>query len=154
MEFKRFEDFQMGLRKDREGDSKVPPPGRTPENSGVFRINPSLSLSLSLKKEVKKKEGRKEEEKKITFNRQIKDFINIEPEDIERWMKTYKLVNVLNELAKMVNWLLANPTRRYKNYHSFIVRWLSREEEKLKRQESLKGEDPKWMKRVKEEKKK
>ena len=52
MQFTRFEDFQSGLRKDREAESIVP---EHPESSGVYRITPALSLSIR-----KLKEGRKE----------------------------------------------------------------------------------------------
>lgn len=58
MQFVRFEDFQVGLRKEREANSKVDPPGVAPENSGVFRITPALSLSLIRSSSVK--EGKKE----------------------------------------------------------------------------------------------
>jgi len=55
MQFNRFEDFQIGLRKEREAPSKIPPP----ENSGRYRINlenSGLSLSRSIRKEGKKEE--------------------------------------------------------------------------------------------------
>ena len=56
MEFKKFENFQIGLRKDREAPSEISPPGESPENSGSFRISPALRLRLKLNI----KEGRKE----------------------------------------------------------------------------------------------
>jgi len=59
MEFKKFEDFQIGLRRDREARSMVSP-SKNAENCGVMRINSALSLSISLSK---RKEGRKEEKK-------------------------------------------------------------------------------------------
>lgn len=48
----KFEDFQAGLRKDREAPSKVKAP--TPVSSGVLRITPALRLNK--RKEVKVKE--------------------------------------------------------------------------------------------------
>jgi len=57
MDFKKFEDFQVGLRKDREAKSVIAAP-KNPENSGVLRITPALSLSI-----IKRKEGRKEGKK-------------------------------------------------------------------------------------------
>lgn len=56
--FTRFEDFQLGMRKDREAPSAVPrPPAVTPDNSGVFRIGPALRLN----KVKGRKEGRNKE---------------------------------------------------------------------------------------------
>lgn len=70
MQFLRFEDFQYGLRKDREAESLVPP---APEDSGVYRINPLLSLSLSSRK---LKEGSKEKEENI-LKEEFSQFWNI-----------------------------------------------------------------------------
>ena len=58
MQFERFEDFQSGMRKDRESPTTIV----APPNSGVFRITPALSLSLStsIKKEGSNKNTEKE----------------------------------------------------------------------------------------------
>jgi hypothetical protein len=42
------------------------------------------------------------------------------------WQKTYPLVDVATEIAKMKAWLAANPTRQKVNYDRFVVNWLSR----------------------------
>lgn len=42
------------------------------------------------------------------------------------WRHTYGPLEVENELAKMVEWLDANPRRRKKNYKRFIVGWLNK----------------------------
>ena len=58
LQYKRFEDFQTGLRKEREAPSKIIAPEEAPANSRVLRITPALSIkegSISIK------EGRKEE---------------------------------------------------------------------------------------------
>lgn len=57
MQFDKFGEFQVGMRKDREAPSKINAPGTTPENSGVLRITPAL------RKEIKVKEGIKKEER-------------------------------------------------------------------------------------------
>lgn len=54
--YTKFEDFQTGLRKDREAPSKVKCP--TSVSSGVFRISPALRLN-----KVKVNEGRNEVKK-------------------------------------------------------------------------------------------
>lgn len=59
MEFKKFEAFQIGLRKDREAKSIIGSP-KNPESSGVLQSTPALSISIS---RSKRKEGRKEEKK-------------------------------------------------------------------------------------------
>lgn len=63
LEFMRFKDFQIGLRKDREASSKIKAP--TPVNSGVtpeyYGFTPSLILSLRLRSRLRKEGIRKEE---------------------------------------------------------------------------------------------
>ena len=38
----------------------------------------------------------------------------------------YAPLNVRQELAKMAEWLKANPRRRKKNYQRFIIGWLNK----------------------------
>lgn len=57
MQFDRFNDFQT-INDKREAASKIVAPEETPDNSGVFRITPLLSLSL-----MKSNEGMKEDKK-------------------------------------------------------------------------------------------
>jgi len=62
IQYERFEDFQTGLRKDREAPSKIKSP--TSVDSGVFRISPALRLNKGNikegRKEIKKKNKEKE----------------------------------------------------------------------------------------------
>lgn len=55
-------------------------------------------------------------------------------EEIGRWRELYPAVDVMQELRKMAGWLEANPSRRKtaKGINSFIVGWLSREQDKGK----------------------
>lgn len=125
MEFTRFEDFQTGLRKDREAQSEIPQFGATPANSGNFRIFDSKF------KEVKE-EGRKEgignpkNNGKIFFNFQTEEWENISEKDLSRWEKTYPKCDLSQELLYMADWLLADPRRRKSNYKKFITNWLKR----------------------------
>lgn len=122
-QFSRFEDFQIGLRKEREAKSEIPPPGETPESSGNYRI-----FALSLRK-YKLKEGRKEEGK-IHLNFESRKWINIKIEDKSGWLAAYPACDIDLELYKMREWLLANPDKRKKNYRRFIVNWLTRTQDK------------------------
>ena len=123
LQFERFEDFQLGLRKDREGPSKIDAPEEAPDNSGVFRISPALSLSIS-----KGKEGKKED--KIQFNFETEQWENVLPSDIERWKKTYPKCDINQELLFMADWLLSNPEKRKSNYKKFISNWLRRSQDR------------------------
>ena len=124
MQFERFEDFQT-IRKDREAPSKIKLPRGRREDSGVYRITPalSLSLSLSLRKEVKKK-------KEIFFDYEKKKFFNIDIEDMAGWKDAYPAVDVDQQLKEMREWLLADPSREKSNYKKFINNWLSSEQSK------------------------
>lgn len=124
IEYSRFEDFQPGLRKDREAPSDIPPySGLTPENS---RTTPALYLSLSLKKvsilQQKQKDG-------IAFDFNSKSFIGIKEEDKKIWGAAYPKCDIEICLNQMAAWLLADPRRRKSNYKQFIVNWLKREQD-------------------------
>lgn len=45
---------------------------------------------------------------------------------ILEWEQLYAPLNVRMELLKMHQWLEANPRRRKKNYHRFIINWLNK----------------------------
>lgn len=53
-------------------------------------------------------------------------------EQIEKWVKLYPSVDVMQELRKMAGWLDSNPSRRKtKNgIKRFITGWLAREQDK------------------------
>jgi len=123
MQFTRFEDFQSGLRKDREAESIVPEP---PESSGVYRITldkSPLSLSLSIRK---LKEGRKEE--KIYYDFESSTWKNIKEKDMKLWTKAYPVCNINHELLAMADWLESNPEKKKSNYRAFISRWLKKQQ--------------------------
>lgn len=124
MHFERFEDFQT-IRKNREAPSKIKLPRGAPECSGVYRITPALSLSLSLSL---RKEGKKKEE--IFFDFEKKKFFNIDIEDMAGWKDAYPLVDIDQQLKEMREWLLADPSREKSNYKKFINNWLSSEQSK------------------------
>ncbi len=125
IQFKRFKDFQT-INEKREAKSRVHPPGVTPESSGVFQINPSLSLSSSL---IKSKEGMKEVKKKIDFNFNKREWMHIIKEDLEFWEKTYSSCDIKYELLSMADWLLSNPEKKKSNYRAFISRWLRKQQD-------------------------
>lgn len=128
-QFNRFEDFQIGLRKDREAKSEIPPQGRTPESSGNYRIF-ALRLNRSLSKEGRKKKEEILKKKEIHFDFEARKWINIKIEDKSGWLAAYPACDIDLELYKMREWLLANPDKRKKNYRRFIVNWLTRTQDK------------------------
>jgi len=50
--------------------------------------------------------------------------------DVESWAKAFPACDVPGELAKMGEWLKANPTKKKSNYRRFIVSWLTRTQDK------------------------
>jgi len=119
MQFTRFEDFQSGLRKDREAESIVP---EHPESSGVYRITPALSLSIR-----KLKEGRKEG--KIYYDFECSTWKNVKEKDMKLWTKAYPVCNINHELLAMADWLESNPEKKKSNYRAFISRWLKKQQD-------------------------
>lgn len=120
MQFYKFKDFQT-INEKREAKSKIEPPGVAPENSGVFRITPLLSLSLSLRKE-----GRK----LILFDFITRKFLHITEKDKAGWKDAFPACDIDMELKIAREWLLANPTKKKSNYRQFIVNWLTRTQNK------------------------
>lgn len=56
-----------------------------------------------------------------------REWENITDEDRVSWAKAYPACDIVTELAKAVEWILANPARGKKsNYRRYIVSWLSR----------------------------
>jgi len=81
MEFRKFEDFQIGLRRDREAKSTITP-SKNVEDCGVMRINSALRLSISKRKEGSKE--RKKQAKKETPSKTNGKKFNKKP-FIEKW---------------------------------------------------------------------
>ena len=140
MQFNRFEDFQIGLRKDREAQSEINPSGTTPENSGNFRI---LASKFKEVKEELRKEGNGEQlnNGKLQFNFQKEEWENIQEKDKERWEKTYPKCDLDQELLFMADWLLADPTRKKSNYKKFISNWLKKTQDRGGTKKQKKSDD-------------
>ena len=118
----KFDDFQIGIRKDKEAPSRIPNPGRTKDE-------PTPSLYLSLRLSLRKlKEGSKSDV--IEFDFEKREWMNIKIEDKSGWLAAYPVCDIDLELFKMREWLLANPDKRKKNYRRFIVNWLTRTQDK------------------------
>jgi len=132
-QMERFEDFQT-IRKDekgkptREAVSSIPPYGkRTPALLQHYSRSPallSLNISISLRKE-----GRKED-KEMFFSFEDAKWINIKEEHIKGWKQAYPACDIVIELFKMREWLLANPDKAKSKYRRFIVNWLNSQQNK------------------------
>lgn len=84
-------------------------------------VTPYTSSSTSNKKNTIKKIVTE-----IDFSNS--SFFNISDDLKNRWASTYPRVGIDGAIAKMEAWLSANPEKRPKNYHSFIVNWLARDD--------------------------
>ncbi len=62
----------------------------------------------------------------IIFDFDVQFFKNISDQDKERWKKTYPACDIEQELLKITDWLVSNPSKRKANYKRFISNWLSR----------------------------
>jgi hypothetical protein len=60
-----------------------------------------------------------------------REWDGITDEDRVSWAKAYPACDIVTELAKAVEWILANPARGKKsNYRRFITNWLSRSQDR------------------------
>ena len=120
--FTGFEEFQK-IRKEKEAASIYSrPPSLGQDNYGT---TPGLYLSLSLMKGMKE-----EKEEQIYFSFEERKFFNITIEDKAGWLDAFPACDINQELRKMREWLLANPTKKKSNYRKFINNWLSSEQDK------------------------
>lgn len=51
---------------------------------------------------------------------------DIEPDTEDVWKQTYPRIDLKHEIAKAESWMAANPNKRRKNLHAFLVNWFSR----------------------------
>jgi hypothetical protein len=68
----------------------------------------------------------------FNFSGLTENWENIPDELVEKWQEAYPALNVERELLKAGEWLIANPTKRKKNYRRFLVNWLARGQERGK----------------------
>jgi len=136
LEVDRFEDFQPGLRKEREATSEIPPySGVSPEDSGVTRIWSALSLrlKLSLSSSINPPTPQTKAAKKIArFKIQLilddgaKRWEGITDDDKALWAKTYTKCNVDQVLSEMIAYWDSRPRSEMKqDWRRTIVNRLS-----------------------------
>jgi len=92
---------------------------------------------------------------KIEFDFSEKKFLNISIEDKAGWRDAFPAVDIEQELRRMREWLLANPTKKKSNYRKFITNWLSRQQDKGGTKSSYEEKRKKklddWVKKPEEE---
>lgn len=95
-------------------------------------IKERTNIKKELKEEVfniaqSSPEGLTEPKKDIFFDFETLKFVNIVSEDKVAWQIAYPNANIEQELAKMSEWLKANPSKaRKKLWRKFITNWLNR----------------------------
>lgn len=124
IQYTKFDDFQIGMRKDRESPSKIPNPDIVRSKSGV---TPALYLSLSLR--LRKESNHKNTIEDIYFDFTEYSFKNIPEKLVSIWREAFPACDINHELKKMTSWLIANPEKKKKNYKRFINNWLSKQQD-------------------------
>ncbi len=125
--------------KRRFNSTDVPMNGHDVPEQGHYSKRKSNSNSKSKRIEEKKKPVQKVVKNKITFNFEKRKFINITIEDKAGWLDAYQACDINQELSKMREWLLANPSKKKKNYRRFITNWLTRTQDKGGSKKSFSG---------------
>ena len=76
---------------------------------------------------TRKSGQRNQYEVQISFSRDEGKFHGITQNDLDRWREAYPGVDLHRELAKMSDWILANPRKGNKrNWRRFVSIWLSK----------------------------
>ena len=70
---------------------------------------------------------------KIEFDYETGHFRHVLSELVEKWQQAYPAVDVLSELRRMETWATANPVHRKSNWQRFIVKWLTRSQDRAVR---------------------
>jgi uncharacterized protein YdaU (DUF1376 family) len=79
----------------------------------------------------KVKEKDKSFSKKIRFDTSVNQLKGITKEQLKGWEDTYPGLDLNHELLAMEQWLIANPSKRKKQYERFINNWLKGAHDKL-----------------------
>jgi len=66
----------------------------------------------------------------IDFDWEVQQWDGISDDQVSTWSEVYPALNIERELGKAKEWLLANPTKRKKNYRRFLVGWFTRSQER------------------------
>lgn len=106
-----------------KGGSKMVQTKRQPKGN-----TPTPSSTPSIKNPPTPRKTRKPPISKITLNRDNRTWIGITDQDMEGWRKAYPGINLEVQLAKMIEYRISNPQKRYVGDRGFITRWLGRED--------------------------
>jgi len=66
----------------------------------------------------------KQQLRDFVFSFESKSFEGISQDDIQAWKEAYPSVNIDQELAKMKQWILSNPSKAKKLWRKFVTAWL------------------------------
>jgi hypothetical protein len=113
--------------------SRIPPP--TPEQSGLFaNVLDDSHADQGEDQGVDQGEEGAEASSPPAVSIPLVDKTeyHVSPAQLADWQATYPAVDVLQELREMRTWAMANPAKRktHRGVASFIVRWLSGEQDK------------------------
>jgi len=114
--------------------SRLPPP--PPEQSGLFaNVLDDSPADQGEDQGVDQGEDGSDETSSppaVSIPLVDKSEYHVSQSQLADWQTTYPAVDVLQELREMRTWSLANPTKRktHRGVASFIVRWLSGEQDK------------------------
>lgn len=107
---------------------------RCPESGqGVpIRVLGCPDLSHNELEQVNKNhEKKKKYVEKISPNLETRSWEGVTQQDLDAWSKAFPACDVVGDLARMIEWGLANPTKFHKsNYRRFITNWLTRQQER------------------------
>ena len=68
--------------------------------------------------------------KQVQFDYDTGLFTGISEQILQLWYKAYPAVEVDNSIDRAGLWLIANPTKRKKNYFRFLTNWMSKGQER------------------------
>lgn len=90
----------------------------------------ALILDSTSRARAEQKEQKEQNRKNILFDPATEKLGGVTETDKQTWKEAYPACNITTELKRMEVWLVANPTKRKKNYRRFITNWLARNQER------------------------
>lgn len=69
-------------------------------------------------------------QEQISFDAEEKVFKNISNEQMQSWADAYPKLDIDAELSRAEAWYVANPRKRKKNHHAFLVNWFARDQDR------------------------
>jgi len=95
------------------------------KSTGALTPKGSVVESSVVKRREEKNKTKEYIKAKISFDPQSGKLNNVPELLLIKWKDLYPTINIADEIKKAETWLVVEPTRRKKNYETFLNKWMS-----------------------------